>query len=193
MQEIPFEEFRSRVFQAVDSKSDRDSVIAIVAWIDHLLEQKLVLENRPNARPAKSLAQRIEAGYAAGWIDGDLRDDLHRLRSVRNYFAHSIDATSLSDEVLQETLSALRVPARQFSDWDSLGAVAMPDGSVVIFSGDRPLDAAHDLRIGAMRFKVGLSVIFSVLLASLKLEFPSDLGTIVPSVPGHLLGSDADD
>jgi hypothetical protein len=69
----------------------------------------------------------------------------------------------------------------------------MPDGSVVIFAGDRPLDAADDLRIGAMRFKVGLSVIFSVLLASLKLEFPSDLGIVVPSVPGHLLGSDADD
>jgi hypothetical protein len=187
MEDITFEELHRRVFQAVDNKSDRDVVITIVAWIDHLLARKLALEKSPSAGCSNSLYRRIEAGYAAGWIDADLRNDLHRLRSVRNYFAHSIDATSLSDDVLQETLSALRVPARQFSDWDSLGAAGMPDGSVVIFSGDRPQAAANDLRIGAMRFKVGLSVIFSVLLARLELEFASDLGVIVSSVPAHLL------
>ena len=88
-----YEEFRQRVFNAVNGKSDRDAVITIVSWIDHLLERKLRKTTSPRKPTPRGLEKRIEAAFSEGWIDAELRDDLHRLRRVRNTFAHSVDVS----------------------------------------------------------------------------------------------------
>ena len=143
----------------------------------------------PSGRIPTTVAHRIDAAFGAGWIDSELRDDLHKLRQLRNEFAHSIDVSSLSDESLQETIRSLQVPRREYYDWDQLGAVARPDGSVVIHAGRRPDDAVEDLRVGGLLFKIGLSVIFCVLLASLRLEFAAgDMDELlVATVPSRLM------
>ena len=193
MKPIPFDDLRSRVFDAVDGKSDRDSVVLIVSWIDSLLERKLN-DGSTQGRVPRQLSARIDAAVDAGWIDSELRDDLHTLRRIRNTFAHSVAVAALGDASLQESLAALRVPARQFYDWDRLGATGMPDGSVVIHTGPRRNDAVENLRIGAIRFKLGLAVIFSVLLASLRMEFIASDTTdiLISTVPPHLMNPSGD-
>jgi len=116
MDKSNYAELRQRIFEAVNEKSDRAAVITVACWIDHLLERKLHETGSRRGPRARRLDERIEAVHRDGWIDAELRDDLHRIRRIRNTLAHSVDVGSLSDADLQATLAALRVPARQFHD-----------------------------------------------------------------------------
>jgi hypothetical protein len=186
MSRLNYHELHRRVTDAVNGKSDRDAVITIVSWVDHLLKCKAEQVGAARAGASWHLKGRIDAAHRDGWIDRELRDDLHRLRSLRNTFAHSVDVSSLSDTIVQATLAALRVPARQYHDWDTMGAVATLDGSVVLYSGTRPAEGVEDLTVGGLRFKLGLSVIFAVLLASLELDLESGGKAVVLDIPAHL-------
>jgi len=184
-----FDDFSTRVFNAVNGKSDRDCVICFLSWIDYLLQRKLNSLPPPYRRTPNKISSRIDAAFQAGLIDTELRDDLHRLRKLRNEFAHSIDVSTLDDKVLQETIRSLQVPQREYHDWNQVSVAARPDGSIALYTGNRPEDATEDLSVGCLLFKIGISVIFSVLVVSLNLEFAEDEmdELFVLSIPSHLM------
>lgn len=47
--------------------------------------------------PLSSFSARIDVAFAFGLIDGDLRADLHKMRDLRNAFAHSPETLRLSE------------------------------------------------------------------------------------------------
>ena len=57
--------------------------------------------------PFSSFSSRIDVLFALGQIDGPLRGDLHTMRDIRNYFAHSSERATLRDDEPNKLLRKL--------------------------------------------------------------------------------------
>lgn len=191
-------DFGQRVSDALAEESDRACVILVASWADHLLRIKLAREfskGNSDARstlfssngPFATFSGKLNAAFCAGWIDHDLCHDLDVVRKLRNEFAHSINGHSLHEETFPSMVPKLRVPKRQYYNWGELGAVAT-DSGVVLFVGERPVDAEEDLEVSKITFRMGVSAILSVLFANL--DIPVDAGESTGSMrvelPEHM-------
>ena len=191
-------EFGKRVAEALSDEFDRACVILVASWADHFLRIKLANEfSDGNSRARSSLfssngpfatfSAKLNVAFCANWIDRDVYHDLNVLRELRNEFAHSIDSHSLNDETFRSKIATLRVPKRQYYDWGELGAAAR-DSGIVLFTGERPLDAGEDLHVGKLVFRMGASVIIAVLVANLGIPINAGgaRGTFKVELPDHM-------
>ncbi len=191
-------DFGKRVSDALSEESDRACVILVASWIDRLLKIKLAQEfskGNSNARntlfssngPFTTFSAKLNAVFCADWIDNDVYHDLDMIRKMRNKFAHSIDSHTLHDEPFPAMVAKLRVPKRQFHDWGQLSAAATNTG-VVLFTGERPDEAIDDFDMSKFTFRMGASVIITVLVANLGIPVDAggSTGTVLLELPEHM-------
>jgi len=191
-------DFLKRVSDALSEESDRACVILVASWIDHLLRIKLAQEfskGNSEARaalfsstgPFDTFAAKLYAVFCADWIDSDVYHDLNVIKKLRNKLAHSIDRHTLYDEPFPSLVAKLRVPKRQFHDWGQLHAAAIDNG-VVLFTGEKPVEAGDDLDVSKLTFRMGASIIVAVLVANLGIHIDAgrSIGTVLFELPEHM-------
>jgi len=197
-QRILSKSWNERIAEALKESSDRSSVILVASWADELLRMRLEsmfskgnLKSRRDLYegngPFSTLSAKINAAFTAGWIESDVYHDLHKLRKIRNEFAHSIDIQSIYDEPTRDWVTTLRVPRRAYHDWGEVGFAATDDG-VVIYSGERPPEAREPIHGQALLFRMAMQVLFAVLVWELKIPVDVDetgQGEII-DIPEHL-------
>jgi hypothetical protein len=89
--------------QEFHAESDRAAVILGAAKLDELLRELLekcflpkvgdydeLLGDEGGERPLSALSARINAAYRLGLISADFTRSLHRVRKIRNRFAHRV-------------------------------------------------------------------------------------------------------
>lgn len=97
---------------------DRSCVISACSIVDHLLGEILkdFLLPNPNSRdplfdeptaPLSNFSSRINMAFRLGLIGNRLSRDLHKLRKIRNDFAHSFESRSLSEQAYQDRVNAV--------------------------------------------------------------------------------------
>src|SRR5258705_12628168 len=82
-------------------ETDRGFAIVGATLLDSLLEillRKRMVPSLPNEifsayGPLGSLSAKIDVSYSLGFISKGEHSELHRIRRIRNEFAHSLDAS----------------------------------------------------------------------------------------------------
>jgi hypothetical protein len=97
----------------VAKESDRAAAVLTPAYIDTLLEQLLRQYLRDSAstdrlfdadRGIATFSAKIDMTHALGLINDEAASDLHRVRKVRNQFAHSVNLHSSGDGLVSDLL-----------------------------------------------------------------------------------------
>ena len=170
----------SAFFEELRGESDRATAILYAAWIDHLLEKKLrLLFSKGNAEqreklfegtgPFHALASKVTAAFCLGWLDPDVRHDIDLIRRIRNLFAHEIHGLSAKSPEVKALVEKLRLPRREYYDWNELRAAEMKDGKgVLIFTGEQPGDAGAPLDMTSLTSRMGASLVLTYLAANLE-------------------------
>lgn len=100
--------------EELEGGSDRACVISACAIVDHLLAQiikKFLLPHPKKGRnknqdplfdgtnpPLGSFSSRIDMAFRLGIIGHQLSEELHRLRKIRNEFAHKFESVDLGEQ-----------------------------------------------------------------------------------------------
>jgi len=102
----------------VAKESDRAAAVLLPSYIDSLLE-KLLRQYLRETQYTDSLfdangglatfSSRINVVHALGLISGNAAADLHKIRKIRNEFAHSINLHSLDESDLAPFLEAIAI------------------------------------------------------------------------------------
>lgn len=102
------------------TESDRAAAVLGASFIDarlqEMLHQYMVAEQTvadlfSGDRPLATFSARISLAYALGLLPLNIREDLDRIRRIRNHFAHHPDAVSFSVSPARDlcrTLAAIR-------------------------------------------------------------------------------------
>ncbi|MDL2259802.1 hypothetical protein LJB99_02855 [Deltaproteobacteria bacterium OttesenSCG-928-K17] len=88
--------------------TDRELVIVSNADLENIIQK--MLEARLidfNQKQQSGFAHNVRLAYSAGLIIGDVKDVLLNLAKLRNYFAHSAEASSLEDAEAVKYLNAV--------------------------------------------------------------------------------------
>jgi hypothetical protein len=94
-------------YDTFSKESDRAAGVLGAALLDLQLERlfraRLTTDTPPEVfafrGPLGDFAARIDLAFALGWIDAEVRADLHIIRDIRNDFAHAADhELSFSDQ-----------------------------------------------------------------------------------------------
>lgn len=92
------------------NESQRGAVLVGVAQLDELLRQLLsaflidddqsiiLLDSENSNAPLGSFSARIDLSYCLGLIGENERKDLHRIRKIRNRFAHDLHGLTFDDQ-----------------------------------------------------------------------------------------------
>lgn len=118
-----------RLTEEFDSESDRASALVAAALLDKNLEELLaafMIDDRREVEyllgsGLKSFGARIRICYALGLISDEEVDDMHVVKSVRNYFAHNLHV-DFDDDNVQRNLAKLKLVRRVLPDFDRLSA-----------------------------------------------------------------------
>lgn len=116
-------DLRLRLATELDKESDRALVILAASYLDHLLRRlitaALKLEGIPKAAdkflfegPNAGLASfysRIEMAMHLGLFEETEKKDLHRIRQIRNEFAHDFTGVSLEAGRVANLCRALEI------------------------------------------------------------------------------------
>lgn len=101
------------------SQPDAISVIICASVIDEILkeqiEKKLIVKSQKRTEelfddsngPFNSLSSKIKYCYYSGIILKDIRDELNKIRRIRNIFAHSFNSLSFSDIEIKQLVNSL--------------------------------------------------------------------------------------
>lgn len=172
----------SGFFQELGTESDRGVTILASVWIENLLERKLrslFKEGSSAARrklfelngPFSSFSSKILAAYSLGWINSDTFHDINLIRKIRNQFAHDLHGLDLESAKIRKLIDEFRVPARHYSDWFELQAVASSDGkAAILYTGEPPDDAGEPLNIQRLRYQCIVSLLVAEVAVSLNLS-----------------------
>lgn len=101
--ELSFVKDAAGIHEEIDGASDRTRALVAVAYIENNLvlaimtrlreldaaNQKLLFEDEHAF--LRDFAAKVDLGYALNLYDHNVREDLHRLRKVRNKFAHDLE------------------------------------------------------------------------------------------------------
>jgi hypothetical protein len=176
-------------FTELQKESDRSVPILAVAWIEHILKEKLAkLFSKGNADARKSLfgtngpfatfSSKCSVVFCYGLIDGDIFHDLGVLRKIRNLFAHHIQGLSLASPEVVELFDKLRLPHRHYHDWGQLKCAATKEGTgILLYTGEKPDDAGDDLVIshhGSFRWAVSIVLTELVSMLGVGIRVPDD-------------------
>ena len=124
-----------------------------------------------------SFASKADICFCAGWISSDLYHDLGLLRGLRNDCAHDVDTFNINADDVSQRLAGLRTPERKFFDWGQLKHASLPDGSLVIFSGEPPQEVydIHDFTFpGAFGYREAFPILLHAVMAELEIPMPGD-------------------
>lgn len=103
--------------EALESESERGSVLVACSWLDHLLEEMLSAWF-PNKKAGKKLTEgfnsplgtfsaRVNSCYAIGLIAESEYRQLELLRKIRNEFAHSFSHMSFENKRVEDRVRTL--------------------------------------------------------------------------------------
>ena len=105
--------------QELFKESDRGGVLVGFAFLDHMIDNlcraKMVAGTKAVNKlleypgPLTTFAARTDLAYTLGWIGPQVYQDLHRIRKVRNAFAHSSGALGLDDPDIQKLCEGLEI------------------------------------------------------------------------------------
>src|ERR1700730_9640550 len=119
--QIPSPEEYREISKEILSGSDRSVAIILAAEVQRFLElailtkfintddkDKLISHDGPLA----TFSRKIQIGYAIGLYNSELRDDLDRIRDVRNDFAHSVMPICFNTPSIKDRcLTLQKIPA----------------------------------------------------------------------------------
>ncbi len=147
-------EARDAALDELLSQSDRGCAIVGASIIESLLERLLrdsmIQEVNPDIftayGPLGSLRAKIDLAHALGLLDATSTKDLHRIRKIRNAFAHSLTLSSLGDspacehvrEILFSRSIITKLPTSARVDFQSAVAVQMGFLQAAIGRAQRP-------------------------------------------------------
>lgn len=91
------------IHEEIDGESNRAAAITALAYIENNLvlaimtrlrslsadEQKIVFDDE--IAPLRDFSAKVDMAFALNLYDDNVRQDLHRLRKIRNKFAHTLD------------------------------------------------------------------------------------------------------
>jgi DNA-binding MltR family transcriptional regulator len=113
-----------RVVEDYHKESDRAAIVLAGSFVEHYLAayiKRFMIEDEAVTKklfrgfgPFSTFDQRISGAYAFKLIPSHIRDDLELIRHIRNHFAHSPHATSLTDAEVRDKfyeLSTAKDPA----------------------------------------------------------------------------------
>jgi DNA-binding MltR family transcriptional regulator len=119
-------------FNQIDSEvhlvHDRAAAILLVAQVERFLEVAIVARlsrGRDEATveslvgrdgPLSTFSSKIRLAYAMGLIEDIERDDLDKLREIRNLFAHAMRPVTFDTDQVQERIYALKSAAGHSPD-----------------------------------------------------------------------------
>jgi hypothetical protein len=140
-------------------ETDRAAVVLGAAKLDLLLYQiiELFLLPAPGGRdelldtdgPLGTFSSKIHIAYRLGLIDTEFSRTLHRIRKIRNSFAHEVDGCSLESGTHRDRVRELSAPLRRYSGYDKAVEVCKKEWNL---SGSR-LDFRIALGIVAARLE----------------------------------------
>src|SRR5712692_9481856 len=90
------------ILDILHEESDRACAVLGAAYVDFLLAKAVArampqgaevadrLLYNPEA-PLGTFSSRIDTAYGLGLVDSDSREDLHKIRTLRNDFAHDLE------------------------------------------------------------------------------------------------------
>jgi len=115
----------SRVLLAIGGAQQRGSALLACAWLADSLGEALKTRLLPDPQSLKILftnrgaladfQPRIHLAYAIRLIEKDFRDELERIRDIRNEFAHLRDPVDFSDRSIRDRCQNLET-ARLFEE-----------------------------------------------------------------------------
>jgi mannitol operon repressor len=107
-------------FESLNKESERSTVLVSSSYLDDLLRQLLevffveVKESKElldESRPLGSFSSRITASYCCGLISEVEHKDCHIIRTIRNDFAHRVEA-SFQDQSIRDRCKNLSYPSK---------------------------------------------------------------------------------
>jgi len=98
---------------------DRGRALVLTAWLDDALNQFMQTRVVDNAkvieslfgqdRPLGSFSARVNAAYAFAYISKGVYRDLHKIREIRNRFAHERGQLSFEDQSIADMCRGLDI------------------------------------------------------------------------------------
>jgi hypothetical protein len=85
----------------IEASSTSDGVIGGAKFVEDCLAERLKKRVPHKVNPKMTFNAKISLAYKVGSIDKELRDDLHRMRNIRNRFAHNKLVYDFTDPVAQ--------------------------------------------------------------------------------------------
>lgn len=115
----------SDVINEINLSPDRSSGVVGGSLIDEILKRKIGNFLRPDTKchekvfdgvgPLSTFSARIDMGYLLRMYGKEVQRDLHRIRQIRNEFAHQLTAT-FSTQRIRDLSLALYLPERYTAD-----------------------------------------------------------------------------
>ena len=115
----PDKRFIDALNQELQSVKDHGFVLILTSIIEDLLKQAIerrllpspkenkdMLFDGPNS-PLGSLSSRITVAYRTGVINKQMYDNLHRVRRIRNKFAHEFETSHLGSDTVNDLVKAI--------------------------------------------------------------------------------------
>ena len=93
--------------EALENESARGAAILAAAHFEHYLTRAIEdqfiefnkkVRDRIFRQAVRSFSEKINMGFDLGLYDSDTQEDLHRIRQIRNEFAHSHGPLEFGDE-----------------------------------------------------------------------------------------------
>jgi hypothetical protein len=116
------------IVDELERQTDRGAGIIGAAFIESLLRQALesrmrlkTLEDKRAAkglfdkmRPLSSFSAKIDLGLVLGLYRSEIRSDLHRIREIRNEFAHEKEPKDFDFQTISDTCAKFWLPHHLF-------------------------------------------------------------------------------
>jgi len=111
------------LYDEFESESDRGHALLVAAALDIRLRERIaafLIDDRKEVdellgaedklqAPVRDFAARIRAAYCMGLITKWQRDNLDRIREIRNHFAHNLHGSTFDDEQIRNWCMSLTI------------------------------------------------------------------------------------
>ena len=124
------------ILAELDQPSERTMVIVASALLERVLAQSIILRLRPASSgqydklfgdrgPLGTFSNKIDLGFSLGLFGDKSKTDFHRIRKIRNEFAHHFSRTFAHPEII--------APCSLLRDYDGK---AKEDAKILEIAGD---------------------------------------------------------
>ncbi len=113
--DLPESEKWNSYYREFADKSDRATAIVGALMLEAGLDKAISNASGSNGESRKKprgLGSKIEEAYHLELISETQKQDLHAIRSIRNYFVHELSASSFEEPVIREQCQTLQIGRR---------------------------------------------------------------------------------